>query len=97
MLHIIIVPPPSLVNLAQLRVSDWFRVGKSLGFKQRVLDKIKEDHKKWRDVPHGCQVAMFGKWLRVHRSPTVQDVIVALKDAEEGRAADELSRKYGMC
>lgn len=39
---------------------------------------------------------MFGKWLREHPSPSAQDVIIALREAEETRAADELSRKYGM-
>ena len=39
---------------------------------------------------------MFGKWLREHPSPAAQDVIIALGRAGETRAADELSRKYGM-
>lgn len=39
---------------------------------------------------------MFGKWLREHPSPTAQDMIIALRSAEETRAADELSQKYGM-
>ena len=89
-------PPPSLGVLAKLKVSDWFKVGKILGLKEYDLEIIKHQHSKQRDTSHACQVAMFGKWLRDHPSPSVQDVIIALRRAGETRAADELSRKYGM-
>ena len=86
------VPPPSLGDLAKLRISNWFKVGESLGFQDYDLQQIelaKNNQKR------ACQVAMFAKWLRDHTSPTAQDVIIALRDAGESTAADELSQKYG--
>ena len=93
-----LVPPPSLGDLAKLKVSDWYKVGKILGFQEYDLAKIHHQQQQNTHIPHAhaCQVAMFGKWLREHPSPSVQDVIVALKKAKESGAADELSRKYGM-
>ena len=90
-------PPPSLGDLAKLKVSDWFKVGKILGFQENDLQKIQHSKQQNTHVLHAyaCQVAMFGKWLREHPSPSAQDVIVALRRADEIRAADELSQKYG--
>ena len=82
--------------MAKLKVSDWLKVGNILGLKEYDLEIIKRQHSRQRDTSHACQVAMFGKWLRDHSSPTARDVIIALRKAGETRAADELSRKYGM-
>ena len=90
------VPPPKLGDLAKLRVSNWFKVGQKLGFADRDLKQIKDRNKHESHESHACQRTMFGKWLDDHPSPTAQDVIIALNNAEESRAADELSRKYGM-
>ena len=90
-------PPPSLGDLAKLKVSNWYKVGKTLGFQEYDLEKIQSQQQQNTHLPHAhaCQVAMFGKWLREHPSPSVQDVIIALREAEETRAADEFSQKYG--
>ena len=100
-----LVSPPlplSLDVLAKLKVSDWFKVGKILGLQEYDLEKIQHQISKQQNThvsqahAYPCQMAMFGKWLREHPSPSAQDVIVALRRAEETRAADELSRKYGL-
>ena len=89
-------PPPSLGDLVKLKLSDWFKVGERLGLRKDNLQRIKRTKSKQKDKSHSCQVAMFGKWLRDHPSPTAQHVIVALNDVGEIRAAEELSQKYGM-
>ena len=91
-------PPPSLGDLAKLKVSNWYKVGQTLGFQENDLEKIHRQQQRNTHIPHAhaCQVAMFGKWLREHPSPSARDVIIALREAEESGAADELSRKYGM-
>ena len=93
-----LVPPPPLSDLAKLKVSDWFKVGKILGFQENDLKKIRRQQQRNTHLPHAhaCQVAMFGKWLREHPSPSAHEVIIALREAGESDAADELSRKYGM-
>ena len=58
--------------------------------------RIQSAHSTRRNKLHACQVAMFGKWLKEHPSPSTQDVIKALRNAGEDRAADQLSQKYGL-
>ena len=90
------VDPPSLGVLAKLKLSNWFKVGESLGFQELNLMKIESDHSTRKNKLHACQVAMFGKWLKEHPSPSTQDVIQALRNAGEDKAADQLSQKYGL-
>ena len=87
-----IVPSPSLGDLVKLRISNWFKVGECLGFEGYDLQQIELAK---NNQKHACQVAMFAKWLRNHPSPTVQDVIIALREAGESIAADKLTQKYG--
>lgn len=92
------VDPPSLGVLAKLKLSDWFKVGKSLGFQELNLMQIQSQigQSTRKNKLHACQVAMFGKWLKEHLCPSTQDVIKALRNAGEDRAADQLSQKYGL-
>ena len=93
------VDPPSLGVLAKLKLSDWFKVGESLGFQELNLIQIQsqiDQSTSRRNKLRACQVAMFGKWLKEHPSPSTQDVIKALRNAGEDRAADQLSQKYGL-
>ena len=90
------VPPPSLRDLVKLRITDWYKVGQKLGFKEDDLDKIHDTHSKERDKQHACQRNMFGQWLRRHPYPHAHGVIHALRSAGENKAADMLAHKYGM-
>lgn len=90
---------PSLRDLATLKLSgsNWYKVGQKLKIPDIELEKIQRGHANLRrreDKHRICQRGMFGYWLRKSPHPHVQDVIHALKESGEERAAEVLSQKF---
>ena len=75
-----------------LQVSNWYRLGLSLGLNPYNLDVINRDH--WGDTEsQTCK--MFDRWLKTQPDASYEQLIKALHEVGDESVANSLCKKYG--
>ena len=85
-------PNPELKVLMDLQVSNWYRLGLSLGLNSYNLDVIKRNHP---GDTESQMCKMFDRWLRTQPDASYQQLIKALRKVGDESVANFLSKKYG--
>ena len=83
---------PTLSELINIQVLDWFSLGLNLGMNDYELQVIRDNYP--RDNK-SCKRMMFSKWLQQDLEATYKKLIFALEEMCEFRVASELRRQYG--
>ena len=85
-------PNPELKDLMHLQVSNWYRLGLSLGLNSHHLDVIKRDH---QGDTESQTCKMFDRWLRTQPDASYEQLIKALRKVGDESVANFLSKEYG--
>ena len=83
-------------DLIDLRLKDWKKVGRTLGFPESALNEI-ETCSNERDQYNSKKIKLFKEWkVKYARKPMNRTIVQALIDAGEHEAAHIFCQKHGM-
>ena len=93
MLFLISVPSsPELKDLIHLQVIDWYGLGLALKLNSYHLDIIEND---FRGARRRQTLEMFDLWLKTQPAASYEQLIQALHEVGDERAASFLYKEYG--
>ena len=83
---------PTLAELIDIPVLDWFALGLKLGLSSYDLRTIQEDYPRSNKA---CKRVMFDQWLKIDVDSSYKKLIYALEEMVEFKIASDLRNKYG--
>ena len=83
---------PTLAELIDIPVLDWFTLGLKLGLSSYNLDTIQEDYPRGNKA---CKRVMFHQWLKRDVDSSYKKLIYALEEMGEFKIASDLRKQYG--
>ncbi len=84
-------------DLVDLRLNDWKKIGRKLGFPESELVIIESSCSRERDVYSFIKRKLFCQWkVKYARKPTNRAIVQALVDTGEYKAARKFCQKHGM-
>ena len=75
-------------------VTNWYRLGINLDLQKHELDKIQQSYVFMDQQNDQRMLQMLDKWLRCTPNATWEDVVSALQQMGENRAAENIRQKY---
>ena len=75
-------------------VTNWYRLGINLNLQKHELDKIQQSYVFMDQQNDQRMLQMLDKWLRCSPNATWEDIVSALEQMGENRAAENIRQKY---